>query len=1380
MNKSALLSLFVYLFNHLIKQCYAQIENCTELSPPYKTMLLSRGEIHYLDLASLFNREITQQDVMKFSTDTEPLVNTTIQGIELTHGGPVTSEIADILPNSICDGQIIGASSTSTVLVCKSELYLMDSSKMSRSASLKAPSPEYTFLAASVNLGSTNGYSIIISFANWTLDKETGKFWVGTNHQLGYLNAFDSATSSKNSSNLIPSDLLYGIPTWKYFSTSSSKFIIFYDAFTPGFKYIRLTNWKASFYIRKTEPGGSPIESKEDNKDFVDPFFDQDNPRTEYNSAILEQIYTSNWNNFFVLYAEKSKYTTKLYLFRLQSNTILSGIQPSEFPKYAEKYNLFESEWTKDLFTETVDPENKYSSFNILIRLIRLDYYLVHNVATGDSKVCFLNDSIDYVKADLLATCSSVFRVDLSSPEGNGIVLRVTDAFAVDGRTTQNFLLEVKQNIANKNRQAKTIRSLLFRFNGDLKSNSEVVEMNRWEIVSDTQWTMNYIGGEKLDKKLSSLRSRTLERFPLEMKYLKLDINQLFKSSKDETEYSINSQTLYIKADSQTAGSSCTKRKIIIRSPFNAENSLFQYDKLIDNVDSTLDYTLSSTRAGSVKALNFDTVEIYGNNLDIYHLEEQDKANIFIGQSIKNIRINVDAHTPNYQNLKFVEMTFQGAYLIGVTKPENKDKEMHLFKCSNLIYMKEMGETQHSGYKPSIDCKFLKSYPVNNLVDLVEAKVLNDYLIVRFKSENSVVYLRIDIYNFVNVEINLKGYDPTRAWMAQLNSNTILICHFKQTSTNPFSIFSLKGESMTKKKEPNIDKFKTSKKMGFKAGALIEEEGKVYLYLALNPTNNENNISFGKFNIPAENESEPTEVKSGHDIFGAVSKLDDWLIEKQELCFLSNRIFVIARMKSRQVSQTKQTRAFIMDINNPNLDYEFPSFESYGITDLNDIVPICNPDTNIVIIKGVTYEEELNKRTYNIYLNGNFTDANNRILRIDLDTVEDCTVSFPTNYIAEICAQTAKSDRSDLGFEINLLNLTNPNLYFRTNQAGEASYSVGVRRRISAVGDKFSKEVRQKVNLAILESEPIREAHLDKALAHEAKKGDVFDVRTEEQKSKHLPFVMPIEETLQGISTDLNNHFFRTRLIKTLVTSESKTASQNDPFVPVKFEEAHLLNGISIKERFVFVKIYSKIKESDSSSSSTSDKYSSFDRIAKKGNYFSTVSIISKYQTLSTAINFYLYNESNATFQQMQGRIDLPDICNEFDFDVITHKNGSIYAMIGVICNLGTNNVLTLIWADLTQSDKPTNKTDFSDRITKKVVQNHGFNRVDTVQVIINNATWDPETNPDGSFDASLLVVGRNNKTKLFTVVANQTQSKARTISEISFKQIEKSKLCVK
>ena len=234
----------------------------------------------------------------------------------------------------------------------------------------------------------------------------------------------------------------------------------------------------------------------------------------------------------------------------------------------------------------------------------------------------------------------------------------------------------------------------------------------------------------------------------------------------------------------------------------------------------------------STSPVQMDIGSKFGNNLTLVSL---DPSSVYISRILIDPKFNL--LPPLGEEETIIKVTFEGEFLIAVSKTDEDERNMYVYKCFNEEVMKIVGNpdpSQPTSYYRSIDCKRLKEVAVNSFVNLVDAKDLKDFLVVRFKSENSVVYYKFNKFDYSSIEINLKGYSPAMVWMAQMQANRIIICHYKKSSMTPLTLFALDGENLAKIPDPpNIDQYKSTSGMQFKAGSLIEEEGVVFLYLAI-------------------------------------------------------------------------------------------------------------------------------------------------------------------------------------------------------------------------------------------------------------------------------------------------------------------------------------------------------------------------------------------------------------------------------------------------------------------------------------------------------------------------------------------------------------------
>ena len=128
----------------------------------------------------------------------------------------------------------------------------------------------------------------------------------------------------------------------------------------------------------------------------------------------------------------------------------------------------------------------------------------------------------------------------------------------------------------------------------------------------------------------------------------------------------------------------------------------------------------------------------------------------------------------------------------------------------------------------------MSTYKVNNLVSLQDAWDLKDFLVVTFRSENSVVYYKIEKYDYTITEHNLRGFDPTNIWLEQMSSNQILVCQYKLNAKVPFMIFRLEGDNLIKAEDPDVGSFSFDTDFRYLAASVIKESyNEIYLYVAL-------------------------------------------------------------------------------------------------------------------------------------------------------------------------------------------------------------------------------------------------------------------------------------------------------------------------------------------------------------------------------------------------------------------------------------------------------------------------------------------------------------------------------------------------------------------
>ena len=640
----------------------------------------------------------------------------------------------------------------------------------------------------------------------------------------------------------------------------------------------------------------------------------------------------------------------------------------------------------------------------------------------------------------------------------------------------------------------------------------------------------------------------------------------------------------------------------------------------------------------------------FGNNLRI---ESEDSEHLYISRNVTEPHFNLDI--PLTDSVTVLKMTFEGDFLIAVVKNDEDERKMIIYKCYNEEVMKFVGAptpAKSKYYYRSIDCKELKRVDVNSFVNLVDAKDLKDFLVVRFKSENSVVYYKFNKFDYSSIEINLKGYSPAMVWMAQMQANRIIICHYKKSSMTPLTLFALDGENLAKIPDPpNIDQYRSVSGLQFKAGSLIEEDGAVFLYLAIVYPNK---ISYLKFSLPANSNDSPILSKSSHELFEELG-ID---FSESEICFLRNMMFIAIQkftITELEGELIRTTSAYLVDLNNPNLDYKYP-LQDFGLTNLTDISVTCHTDTNVIILKGVI--DHPNERiSKNVYLNGNFEYATNRVLQIqDGFNHQNCLTGFTKNFISELCTGSDPQKKQQPKFWSRLISVKNKfNIYLEhgeTNQSHTVKMIAGNKTELfEFMSITQGKEYPERISIN-------------------------SEFRNKFENLAQLPEEdrQPLEkfDLMREIIPDYSGH----------VLKASIKINNNDPTK---------LNGISMIERVILGLVIKKNMSMDIVENGTLEAYPNIDSAAAKDNFVASLTITTKYQNLNTWISIYDFDYKNITNIRRVGRFEVKDqnvknpaqvsaqVCKKFHFDYYNTTDNvtnlvTTHFLFVVVCNEGVQS----------------------------------------------------------------------------------------------------------
>lgn len=589
---------------------------------------------------------------------------------------------------------------------------------------------------------------------------------------------------------------------------------------------------------------------------------------------------------------------------------------------------------------------------------------------------------------------------------------------------------------------------------------------------------------------------------------------------------------------------------------------------------------------------------------------------------------------------KLSKVIFEGQFLIGVE--EGKEKIMVIYKCyRDLIFSFGEPKDGKAQLKQAIyACRKVTQITVNSPVKLTEAFELTSFLVVRFRSENSVVYYKIDKVEFSFVEVNLKGYDPTNVFMVESNCNTIVICHFKSSAVQPYMLFALVGENLRRIQIPNIGQLiQPDINARFISGSLEYEGGIIFLYVGMRyPAS----ISFLKYKIDI-NDNTAKLHKSAYNL-PLSNSLDP---QSGSMCFLRDQI-VVLDTSSSEFLEPVQINLLVIDSSNPTMDYRYP-LATYNLEKLAAPFLRCDPEKNLIILRGVDQE---NKRV-TVFLNGNFEVAERRVIQVVQDKVgNECSLRNSMNYIVEYCMTANSSSHFPLSLRFN--RILQPRVILIHSD--------------STVSDNYlnisNQKVSHLVNFKIDSLKPIcsMEAGIHKQFSDSIEK-EHFD----QSKIKVYNF------TKEVLNFDCH-----------LLDVQLKTAS-GKRFQPV-------VDGSSSAGLLPRLTQLVSYRRSNQDIEKPSAKIPGLDRMIHKGRFLGTLTAINKLHQIST---WFTLSETDwdqlDQSKMLKGVFSFPtkDVCEEMDF-IIEKVDGVRTVFVGLVCSEPNRFNILLFQYLLEEKDYPT------------------------------------------------------------------------------------------
>lgn len=1094
-------------------------------------------------------------------------------GLSFTHGGATRVKVTEVNNNNNCTSYIY--TTASSALVCYDQLYLLDNALYTRSAYIKLKSEQ----------------GKVRRFRSWTYFK----------HSMVLLSALETPEPLKKELSLLYVN--------SFDSTHiSSKYIFYQMPFKthPVLRYLKLfendqVHLVAFDGIELAQTAGMANNGQD--RLFIKPCDTVGFPNGNVQNLVVVQAldpelklsekvtlrdafdYKKNIMVFYHIHGDfslKAVYITFLVgLGRISSRTDVPIFLPAEL--------------------------DQKLLVNSVVQFIDQDMVFFYFADLNQILICRIVANETHVAA-YVGNCSNTVSAEVNDRLAESI-------FKISKFDTMNYVNVLRFHVEIKLTDTRyTVRSIYYIYD---KVEGSLVKANHWDIVSK----YHYVTLDLKTYTLVSFREKYLEYF--DSKMLTLALN-----------YSL----LTSKALIDSKGYSYSETHIIYPtlSP-NIENIDLQLSGTL--IPSYVDYVnINSSKSlsalgykGASSIIHLKDLDLRANNLSL----ASNSKNIFIDYLDDDIQIDLYP----VPTARITKVVLKGDYLVGIDDGTDRDRIMWMYKCARDIIVKDTEKDQYryASYQPSYSCRLIKKFPVNNLVQLAEMWDLPDYVLVRFRSDNSVVYYRVDKYEFQVVEVNLKGYDPSKVWVVQKDTQEILILHGKPTSNIPFMLFSLKGRSLSKLIDPNLQPFSQGGTTGiFMTAGLFIDQGTVHIYVGLTyPIT----LGFAKFiygekdgniNLPLD--------RSGYDLLQGTG-LNPFF---GDICFLNGRMFV-ANLSSTGFD-SKTLRAFLIDLQNPSLQYEYP-LSSYPVNNIREIVASCFPANNII---AMTVKVSGPEKSITFYLNGNFTDSNWRVMYVTKDKIgTDCILGSTTAYFVETCMLTRQSHFSVSSRFIRLLDRI---IYVRHEEDENMLPSES--------NEKF--EVGTSTNTQVL-SVSVSSIPYNQTLDAEFKSG--YYAAARDLRSGQTPALWNISSNETVVVAKLEEilhhqgHFFRAKVMKKLSSDAKLTEIQ-----------PHEDYGVKVLERIRTVYQYEREKEDRfASKQPTKDPmFPDFQSLIKKGRFLVSLSISFDYiDQLQSMIYIYDIDEADLIFRLISQHF-YTDVCTDMDFVEVTVESKKVlfFAML--------------------------------------------------------------------------------------------------------------------
>lgn len=457
------------------------------------------SETTYIKLSDIFNDSIraNSQFYSPQVADQSEGSNLYTPGVSFTQGGPVSSRIADLGPNSTCTGYMISSNTNSVGLVCENQSYLLDLNTYSRSQSIRLENPDQKFRSFS-----TSSYSMLYLSSNSDRTCIEGY----------YLNTFDSSykhypcTQATDYSLVNFAGYMFELkPTLKYLTINTTKFILVFDGQENA--HSQANGHSSTFFLRKSDPSGGPGY----NTNLAFKLFDKIEQAEINGKVTFLDILVMNSEEIIFLYKVKGEKNLKVSSREIAASETLTPIWKEEKP--ITHYSI-SVDWMGNLPAEQAwtGKREKFMARHIMQEFIMIFYPDLFELVV--CKVLTSTSSIGDCNKTPLSLSQFVPNFERYTITGSSM-----NQARLPGANVLRFFVEIKHKETMKTEMSFSILRVE-------NQGFSLYKENEWRIPGD----LHVIDFNAADSSVRVLRGKTVETYPSVMKYVKFNFKEYFKN----------------------------------------------------------------------------------------------------------------------------------------------------------------------------------------------------------------------------------------------------------------------------------------------------------------------------------------------------------------------------------------------------------------------------------------------------------------------------------------------------------------------------------------------------------------------------------------------------------------------------------------------------------------------------------------------------------------------------------------------------------------------------------------------------------------------------------------------------------------------------------